>query len=356
MAYGYWRLGLHEQESVFHMVYRTAPFSGNYAIACGLASVVEFLQHWHFTSDDLAYLASLKNDQHQTLFSADFLDYLSSLKFNCSLDAIPEGTVVFPKTPLLRIQGPLIQCQLLETFLLTIINFQTLIATKASRIFRAANGDPVIEFGMRRAQGIDGAMSASRAAYIGGCMATSNTLAGKLYGIPVRGTHAHSWVSVFASEQEAFEAYATIMPNNSILLVDTYNTLQGIQNAIEIGKQLRQQGSDLVGIRLDSGDLVSLSIAARKMLDEAGFQKTIIYASNNLDETLITSLKIQGAKISAWGVGTNLVTAYDQPALDGVYKLSALKNNEGTWQYKMKLSEQTIKMTIPGIPQVKRFF
>lgn len=356
MAYGYWKLGMHDQEAVFHLLFRKNPFKGHYALCCGLASVMQFLKHWRFQPDDLDYLATLKNTKNSRLFSNPFLDYLSTLKFTCSLDAIPEGTIVFPHAPLLRIEGPLLQCQLLESPLLNMINFQTLIATKASRVYHAAKGDPVIEFGMRRAQGPDGALSASRAAYIGGCMATSNTLAGKLFDIPVRGTHAHSWVTAFEDESTAFAAYANVMPHNCVLLVDTYNTLAGVKNAIEIGKKLRDDGADLLAIRLDSGDMATLSIKARILLDAAGFKETDILASNSLDEYAMSDLKRKGAKISAWGVGTNLATAYDHPALDGVYKLSALKNKTGEWQYKLKLSEQPVKISNPGIHQVRRYF
>ena len=235
------------------------------------------------------------------------------------------------------------------------INFQTLIATKSARICQAAQGEPVVEFGLRRAQGIDGSLSASRAAYVGGCTATSNVLAGKLFGIPVKGTHAHSWVMCFDDELSAFEAYARALPNNCIFLVDTYDTLEGVRNAIEAGKSLRQAGHEMVGVRLDSGDLAYLSIEARKMLDEAGFPKVSIVATNDLDEHLISSLKQQNATIAVWGVGTKLVTAYDQPALGGIYKLSAIRKDGGNWQYKVKLSEQSLKTTTPGILQVRRF-
>src|SRR3990167_1306186 len=356
MAYGYWQLGMHQREAVFHLVFRKNPFHGHYTVACGLATVVEFLKQWRFTESDIAYLATLPDVQGNPLFPQAFLDYLKKLRFTCDVDAIPEGTLVFPQEPLLRIQGPLLQCQLLESTLMNIMNFQTLIATKAARTCLAAQGDSVIEFGMRRAQGVDGALSASRAAYIGGCSAVSNTLAGKLYDIPVRGTHAHSWVCAFPTELAAFTAYAQVMPHNCILLVDTYDTLQGVRNAIEVGKYLRQQGADLLGIRLDSGDMVALSIQARAMLDEAGFSDTAILASNTLDEYVIADLKRQGAKISMWGVGTHLVTAYDQPALDGVYKLSAIQDEQGQWVRKLKLSEQKIKISNPGRHQLRRFF
>lgn len=356
MAYGYWKLGLHDREAVFHLIFRKYPFQGNYAIACGLENVIDFLNDWHFEEDDLEYLGQLRAPDGAVLFTPDFLDYLRTLKFTCDVDAIPEGTVVFPHEPLIRIKGPLLQGQLIESTLLNMINFQTLIATKASRVCQAAEGDSVLEFGMRRAQGPDGALSASRASYIGGCDATSNVLAGKLYDIPVRGTHAHSWVTAFPNEMEAFEAYASVMPHNCILLVDTYDTIQGVKHAITIGKGLRKKGGELLGIRLDSGDLSKLSIIAREMLDAAGFKKTQIIASNSLDEYAIEKLKKEHAPITIWGVGTNLVTAYDHPALDGVYKLSALRDEKGEWQYKLKLSEQAVKISNPGIYQVRRFF
>lgn len=356
MAYGYWKLNMHEQEAAFHLLFRKNPFKGNYALCCGLGSVVELLENWRFQSDDLDYLSTLKNLQNEPLFSAAFLSYLGKLKFTCDVDAIPEGTIVFPQEPLLRIQGPLLQCQLIESSLLNIVNFQTLIATKATRVCRAAGSDQVIEFGMRRAQGPDGALSASRAAYIGGCSATSNTLAGKYYDIPVRGTHAHSWVTAFENELAAFEAYTSVMPHNCVLLVDTYDTITGVKNAIKVGKKLRAQGGDLLGIRLDSGNMADLSKKARKILDASGFKNTQILASNTLDEYVITRLKKQGAKISSWGVGTNLITAYDQPALDGVYKLCALRDASGEWQYKLKLSEQIEKISSPGRHQIRRFF
>lgn len=356
MAYGYWKLQMHEQKAAFHLFFRKNPFKGNFALSCGLASVVEFLNHWQFQADDLEYLATVTNSTKRPLFPKEFLDYLAGLKFTCDIDAIPEGTIVFPHEPLLRIQGPLLQCQLLESPLLNIINFQTLIATKASRVCHAAENDPVIEFGLRRAQGPDGALSASRAAYIGGCVATSNTLAGKIYDIPVRGTHAHSWVTAFATEEEAFAAYASVLPHHCVLLVDTYNTIQGVKNAIKIAKKLKQQGADLLAVRLDSGEMTELSIKARELLDAAGLKNTGILASNSLDEYVIRNYKKSSAQFSSWGVGTHLTTAYDQPALDGVYKLGALQNKKGEWEYKLKLSEQAVKISNPGRHQVRRFF
>lgn len=356
MAYGYWRLNMHEQEAVFHLLFRRNPFKGNYAISCGLGSIINFLNNWQFQPDDLTYLATLKDNCGDRLFPQEFLDYLGQLKFSCDIDAIPEGTVVFPHEPLIRVQGPILQCQLIESALLNIQNFQTLIATKASRVVRAARGDQVIEFGLRRSQGPDGATSASRAAYIGGCVGTSNTLAGKLFDIPVRGTHAHSWVTAFPNEQTAFSAYASVMPHNCVLLVDTYGTIEGVKNAIKTGQALREEGADLLAIRLDSGDMADLSIKARKMLDEAGFQHTGIMSSNSLDEYVIHKLKEKGAQINSWGVGTNLTTAYDHPALDGVYKLSALQDKDGEWMYKLKVSDLPVKISNPGRHQVRRFF
>lgn len=356
MAYGYWKLGLHEREAVFQQIYRKNPFQGHYALTCGLGTVIEFLQQWRFADDDLAYLQTLQSQDGHTLFPTAFLDYLKNVRFSCDIDAIPEGTVVFPQEPLIRIKGPLLQGQLLESTLLNIINFQTLIATKAARVVTAAQGDTVIEFGMRRAQGPDGALSASRASFIGGCDATSNVLAGKLYDIPLRGTHAHSWVTVFPDEISAFLAYADVMPHNCVLLVDTYDTIQGVKHAIEVGKKLRLQGSTLQGIRLDSGDMASLSQTARQLLDAAGFTDTQIIASNSLDEYVMTDMKQKNAPITVWGVGTRLVTAYDHPALDGVYKLSALRDDKGQWQYKLKLSEETAKISTPGSYQVRRYF
>jgi nicotinate phosphoribosyltransferase len=355
MAYGYWKLGLHDREAVFQLFFRKNPFQGNYALACGLGTAIEFLNDYRFRPEDIAFLATLKAVNNEPLFPQDFLDYLLQLKFTCDVDAVPEGTVVFAHEPLVRIKGPLLQGQLIESTLLNIINFQTLICTKAARVCSAARGAPVLEFGMRRAQGPDGALSASRAAFIGGCEATSNVLAGKIYGIPLRGTHAHSWVTAFPDEMAAFSAYAKVMPHNCVLLVDTYDTLKGVAHAIEVGKTLRLQGDELLGIRLDSGDLAALSIKARKMLDDAGFADTLIVVSNSLDENVIEQLHEQGAKISVWGVGTHLMTAFDQPALDGVYKLSALRDEKGEWQYKIKLSEQPAKISNPGIYQVRRF-
>jgi len=356
MAYGYWREGKAERPAVFQLTFRKMPFGGGYAIAGGLGPALDYLISLRFSPDDRAFLATLKGGNDGRLFPDDFIAYLADFRFTCDVDAIPEGTVVYAHEPLVRVTGPLIQAQLVETALLNLINFQTLVATKAARVVDAAKGDSVLEFGLRRAQGIDGGLAASRAAYLGGCHATSNVLAGRLHGIPVRGTHAHSWVMAHDSELESFIAYADAMPNNCVFLVDTYDTIKGVEHAITVGHRLREQGHELAGIRLDSGDLADLSQRARAMLDAAGFPDAAVVASNDLDETLIESLKHQGAKINVWGVGTKLVTAYDQPALGGVYKLSALRNEAGNaWDYKVKLSEQPAKVSVPGLLQVRRF-
>lgn len=348
MINGYWKAGIAERKAVFHINFRKWPFKGGFAIAAGLESAIDFLQTLHFSSSDLAFLSELD------LFEKPFLGFLASFKFACDLDAAPEGSLVFPYEPFLRVKGPLWQAQLIESALLNITNFQTLIATKSARICMAAHPDPVIEFGMRRAQGIDGAISASRAAFIGGCESSSDVLAGKLFGIPIRGTHAHSWIMAFDEEEKAFETFAKIRPKNCVMLIDTYDSIEGAKKAIRVAQSI--PGFELAGLRLDSGDLAKLSIEIRKLLDQAGFKKTQIMASNELDEYLIRDLKQQGAKIDVWGVGTHLVTAKDQPALDGVYKLSAIQNEKGEWVHKIKLSEQTAKVTNPGILQVRRFF
>jgi nicotinate phosphoribosyltransferase len=357
MAYAYWKSGAFTQEAAFHLHFRKPPFGSGFTIACGLSDAISYIENFGFDDSDIAYLASLKGNDGEPLFERAFLDYLRSLEFSCDVHAMPEGTPVFAYQPLVRVVGPIIQCQILETALLNIINFQTLIATKAARVCLAAQGEPVLEFGARRAQGFDGALSASRAAFIGGCSATSNVLAGKLLDIPVKGTHAHSWVMTFDDELEAFERYADAMPNNCVFLVDTYDTIQGVRHAIKVGRQLRETGHEMIGVRLDSGDLAALSIEARKLLDEAGFSDVKIFASNDLDETIIESLKTQGAQIAVWGVGTRLVTGGDQCALGGVYKLSAIRESDGeAWIPRIKVSEQSIKISNPGVQQVRRFF
>jgi len=357
MAQGYFLAGRADHESVFHLFFRRLPFKGGYAVACGLADVMTYLECLHFERDELEYLGSLAGSDGKPIFQKEFLTYLDGLTLRLTVDAVPEGTLVFAHEPLVRVLGPLLQAQLVETALLNAINFQTLVATKAARVCAAAGTDPVLEFGLRRAQGQDGALCASRASYVGGCAATSNVLAGMRFGIPVRGTHSHSWIMSFDSEVEAFAAYAEAMPNNVVFLVDTYDSLDGVRNAIKVGQVMRARGHVLGGIRLDSGDLAWLSIEARKLLDEAGFASAVIVASNDLDEHLIESLKLQGARIGVWGVGTKLVTAYDEPALGGVYKLSAIRpsGSTGPFSYRIKLSEQIAKTSTPGIQQVRRY-
>jgi nicotinate phosphoribosyltransferase len=356
MACGYWNAGVSDCEAAFHVTFRENPFGGEFTVACGLATAIDFLRTFHFDETEIDYLASQLGNDGNPLFSAGFLDYLRSLRLTCEIDAIPEGTLVFPNEPLIRIIGPIIQCQLLETALLNIFNFQSLIATKAARVCLAAEHDPVIEFGLRRSQGVDGGLTAARAAYIGGCAGTSNLQAGQQFGIPVSGTQAHSWIMFFENELEAFQCYARAMPNNCIFLVDTYNSIEGIRHAIEIGSELRRYGHEMIGVRLDSGDGVALSIKARQMLDEAGFANARIVGSGNLDEYTITDLKQRGAKIDVWGVGTKLSTGQPDGALGGIYKLGATRRPGGEWQYRIKLSEESAKESVPGSLQVRRFY
>ncbi|HEY1419034.1 MAG TPA: nicotinate phosphoribosyltransferase [Myxococcaceae bacterium] len=355
MAAAAWGSGAARRQTVFHLLFREPPFDGGFTVAAGLELALELLESARLEPGDLEYLAGLRGADGAPLFEDEFLAYLSRLRLEVDIDALPEGTVVFPQEPLVRVTGPVIPCMLLETPFLDLVNFQTLIATKAARICLAAGGDPVLEFGLRRAQGPDGAVSASRAAYIGGCAATSNVLAGRLLGIPVRGTHAHSWVMLFDEERQAFEAYARTMPGNTAFLVDTYDTLEGVRRAIEIGGWLKARGKPFLGVRIDSGDLAWLSKQTRALLDAAGFPEAQIYATNELDEHVIESLKQQGAPIGVWGVGTRLVTAHDDPALGGVYKLSMVREPGGRWQPRIKLSEQVAKISIPGRLQVRRF-
>lgn len=354
MGYGYFKNNMVAQRSIFHLFFRKPPFGRSYAVAAGLRIAQELVEQFHFSGEDIAYLRSLVGNDQQPLFSEEYLDLLSKWRPNVEIVGVPEGSAILEHCPILRIEGPLLDCQLLETPLLTILNFQTLIASKSSQICQAAKGDTVLEFGLRRAQGIDGGISAARAAYIGGCHATSNVLAAKLLGIPCKGTHAHSWVMSFDSEQDAFQKYASAMPNNCIFLVDTYNTIDGVRNAIEEAKKLRQIGHEMIGVRLDSGDLLQLSKAARKLLDEAGFGNAKIVVSDSLDEHKISNLKENGAPIDIWGVGTNLVTAKDQPALGGVYKLGAIQDGEGQWHHRVKMSNTPIKVSNPGKLQIMR--
>jgi nicotinate phosphoribosyltransferase len=355
MAQAYHSAGVTGDEACFHLFFRENPFGGGFSVACGLEQAVEYLSRLRFDSADIAYLSGLPGSDGRPLFSGEFLAWLSEFTFSCDVDAVPEGTVVFPREPLLRVRGPIAQCQIVETALLNCINFQTLVATKAARVCLAAKGDRVVEFGLRRAQGPDGGLSASRAAYIGGCAGTSNTLAGERFDIPVSGTHAHSWVMAFDTELQAFRSYAASMPNNVVFVIDTYDTLQGARNAVTVGRELRERGHELVGVRIDSGDLAWLSKRVRTILDDGGFAQAVIVASNELDEHLIASLKEQGARIDVWGVGTKLATSWDQPALGGVYKLSAIRRMGGSWEPRIKLSEQTAKVTTPGLQGVRRY-
>lgn len=353
MMQGYFKNKINKRV-IFDLFYRTNPSGGGYAITCGLEQVIEYIKNLRFTYEDIEYLRGL------SIFDEDFLTYLSSFHFSGDIYAIPEGTVVFPKEPLLKVIAPIMEAQLIETSLLNIVNHQSLIATKAARVCYAANGDGVMEFGLRRAQGPDAGIYGARAAVIAGCVGTSNVLTGKLWNIPIKGTHAHSWIMSFKDEYTAFKTYADLYPHACILLVDTYDTLHsGVPNAIKVFTELREKGIELknYGIRLDSGDLAYLSKKARIMLDEAGFTDAIISASSDLDEYLIDSLKAQGAKITSWGVGTNLITSKDCPAFGGVYKLAAIWDDEkDDFVPKIKLSENTAKITNPGNKTVYRLY
>jgi nicotinate phosphoribosyltransferase len=355
MACGYWNAGVSDYEAAFHVTFRENPFGGEFTVACGLTRAIDFLSAFHFDQIDIDYLSSQRGNDGKPLFAADFLDYLRSLRLTCEIDAIPEGTVVFPNEPLMRVSGPIIQGQLLETALLNILNFESLIATKAARVYLAAENDPVIEFGLRRAQGVDGGLTAARAAYVGGCAGTSNLQAGRRFGIPVSGTQAHSWIMFFEDEREAFEQYAKAMPNNCVFLVDTYNSIEGVRHAIDVAEELHKKGYKMIGVRLDSGDRVALSIEARRMLDKAGFHGAKIVCSGDLDEHIIADMKRRGAKIDIWGVGTKLTTGQPDAALGGIYKLGAVRRPGGQWQYRIKLSDERAKTSVPGLLQVRRF-
>ncbi len=356
MACAAWKEGAGRRETSFVLSFRANPYGGGFTVAAGLEHAMDLVEHWRYGEEDLAFLAEQRGADGAPLFERGFLSALRGLALDVDVDAVPEGTAVFPHEPLVRVSGPVVPCMLLESALLAVVNFQTLVATKAARVCLAAQGEPVVEFGMRRAQGIDGGLAASRAAYVGGCDGTSNTLAGRLFGIPVRGTIAHSWVMLHDSEREAFLAYARALPGNCVFLVDTYATLDGVAHAIEAGNWLRSQGKEMLGIRLDSGDLAWLSQQARRMLDEAGFPRAAILASNELDEHVIQSLKDQHAAIAVWGVGTRLVTGHGDGALGGVYKLGAVRPSpDAPWEPRVKVSEQIDKTTIPGVLQVRRF-
>lgn len=350
MLNGYFEKNIHEDMVIFDMFFRKNACNGGYTIVCGIEQFVEYINNIHFSEDDLAYLKSLN------LFSDKFLTFLKDFKFTGDIYAVEEGTIMFPNEPILTVKAPLYQAQLIETALLTIINFQSLIATKASRVCFAAQGDPVFEFGLRRAQGPDAGTYGARAAVIGGCSATANVLAGKMFDIPVVGTQAHSWIQKFDTEVEAFKAYADIYPDKCLLLVDTYNVLNsGLPNAIKVFKDLREKGHKPLGIRLDSGDLKYLSNQCKDALDKEGFTDISITASNDLDEYTIASLKADGASVNSWGVGTKLITSADSPSLGGVYKLAASFKN-GEFEPKIKLSEDPEKISNPGYKKVFRIY
>ena len=356
MAQGYWKTGLSEDQACFHMYFRDNPFSGGYSIACGMAQLAELVDGFRFSGEDCEYLAGLKAPGGGALFEPEFLEWLGDLRLSVDIDAVHEGTVVFPNEPLVRVTGPIMQCQLLETALLNCVNFETLIATKAARVCLAAES-PVAEFGLRRAQGYAGGVWASRAAVVGGCASTSNVLAGKLFGLPVSGTHAHSWVMAFESELEAFRAYARAFPNNCILLIDTYDVRQGLENAITVGLEMKQRGERLIGVRIDSGDLSWLAKMCRERLDEAGLSDCGVVLSNDLDEYTISSIRNEGAQVISWGVGTKLATAYDQPTLGGVYKLSATRaGKDAPWVDRIKIAENSSKLTFPGVLGIRRYY
>ncbi|MGN0278994.1 MAG: nicotinate phosphoribosyltransferase [Lachnospiraceae bacterium] len=353
MMQGYFKNKDQNETVIFDAFYRNNPCDGGFAIAAGLDQLIQYIKELHFSEEDIAYLASLG------IFEQDFLDYLRNFRFTGDIYAIPEGTVVFPREPLVKVIAPIMQAQLMETAILNIINHQSLIATKAARVCYAAQGDGIMEFGLRRAQGPDAGTYGARAAVIGGCVGTSNVLCGQLFDVPVKGTHAHSWIMSFPDEYTAFKTYADMYPSACILLVDTYDTLKsGVPNAIRVFTEMREAGIPLTfyGIRLDSGDLAYLSKKARKMLDDAGFTDAVISASNDLDEFLIQSLKDQGAAITSWGVGTHLITSKDCPSFGGVYKLAAIMGKDGKFIPKIKLSENTEKITNPGNKTIYRIY
>lgn len=356
MAAGYFANHRHNMWACFHLFFRNAPFKDRKAVLSGLEIALDYLRNIQFDKKAIDALADLKGNDGKRIFSDDFLDELRNFKLRVTVDAVREGSIVFANEPLLRVSGPLWQCQLVESALLNIINFNTLISTKTARIVVAADGKLVFDFGLRRAQGPDGALSAARAAFIAGACGSSNVNAKIVWGIPVKGTHAHSWVMSFPTEVEAFDAYAAALPNNGVYLVDTYNPIQGIKHAIQTFKNLEALGYQGIGIRLDSGDLCELSVAARKMLNGAGLDYIKIFASDSLNEHKIAELNERGALIDVWGVGTNLITAQDQPALGGVYKLGSILYPATGLQPAMKVSATPAKSTNPGILNTARVY
>ena len=352
MGNGYFKNGYKDRMCYFDLFFRRCPDGGGFAIAAGLQQIIEYIQDLHFDAEDIEYLRGRK------LFDEEFLEYLANFRFTGDIWAVPEGTPIFPKEPIITVRAPAIEAQLIETFLLLSINHQSLIATKANRVVRAAQGRTVLECGSRRAQGADAAVLGARAAYIGGCNGTACTISDQLFGVYAGGTMAHAWVQMFDSEYEAFKAYCEIYPNNATLLVDTYNTLKsGIPNAIRVFNEvLKPKGITKCGIRLDSGDMAYLTRKARQMLDEAGWTECQISVSNSLDEYIIQDLLRQGAQIDMFGVGERLITARSEPVFGGVYKLAAVERDDGTIQPKIKISENVAKITNPGFKKLYRFY
>ncbi|AUI71751.1 nicotinate phosphoribosyltransferase [Companilactobacillus alimentarius] len=347
MMYTYWRKGLHNRRAVFEVYFRSLPFDNGFAVFAGLEHVVDYLKNLSFSDSDIEYLREYGE------YDEEFLRWLKDMKFSCTVRSAYEGDLVFNEEPILQVEGPLAQCQLIETAILNMVNFQTLIATKAARIKTVCGDDPVMEFGSRRAQEVDAAIWGTRAAYIAGFDATSNVLAGKLFGIPISGTHAHALVQTYRNEYDAFKAYATTH-KNCVFLVDTYDTLKsGVPSAIKVAKEMGDK-INFLGVRIDSGDMAYISKRVRKQLDEAGFPNAKIYASNDLDEKTVLNLKMQDAKIDVWGIGTKVITAFDQPALGAVYKLVSIEDNRGNMMDTLKLSSNAAKISTPGKKQVWR--
>lgn len=356
MAQGYLESGMTDDQACFYMYFRQNPFHGGYVVACGMDQLAEIVENFHFTDEDIDYLSHIQTPSGAPLFHKEFLTWLSRLTLSVDIDAVHEGTIVFPNDPLVRVTGPLMQAQILETAILNAVNFESLVATKACRICLAAK-TPVAEFGLRRAQGFAGGLWASRASIVGGCRSTSNVLAGQMYHVPVSGTLAHSWVMSFPTELDAFRAYAHAFPDNCALLIDTYDVKKGLENAITVGREMKRRGEHLQAVRIDSGDLSWLAKYCRHRLDEAGLDDCGIVLSNDLDEYTIKQIVDDGARVTGWGVGTKLSSVYDQPSLGGVYKMSAIrKNNRDVWQDCIKVTELASKLTIPGVLDARRYY
>ena len=355
MAQGFWEAGMAGTQACFNAFFREPPFGGGYAVCCGTGQVADLVESFSFDDSAVEYLSSLEAPGGGPLLKPAFLEFLRGHRLDLTVDVVPEGEVVFGREPMVRVMGPVIDCQLVETALLNLVNFQTLVATKCARVVRAAQGRPVSDFGLRRAQGPDGGLSVARASWVAGAASTSNVLAGRTYGIPVFGTHAHSWVMSFPTQLDAFRAFAASSPRNCTLLLDTYDVARGIEDAIVVAREMRERGEALAGVRIDSGDLARLSRQARDAFDRAGFPEVRISVSNDLDEYTVQSLLAQGAPIDAFGVGTKLATCDPQPSLGGVYKLSAIRpEGQREWTPVIKLSEQPYKRTVPGVQHVLR--